>query len=171
MAEIDPVHFRQTLGRLPTGVTIVTSTDDRGEPIGVACNSFTSVSLDPPLVLACAAKGSSTWPAIRARAAFTVNVLDRHGEWLCRRFAAKGADRFAGVRWTPSPTGPELDGALAWISCTTEVEHEAGDHVIVVARVVGLSQSGLAGPPLVFHRGRYGSFFQPVIRPVPGLTG
>lgn len=159
--DIDPGQFRQVLGHLPTGVTVVTSTDEHGAPVGLSCNSFVSVSLDPPLVLVCAAKTSTTWPAIRARAAFTVNFLDGRGEGLCRRFAARGVDRFAGVRWTPSPTGPELADALAWLSCTVDAEHDAGDHVIVVARVTRLATSPETGTPLVFHRGRYGSFSAP----------
>lgn len=167
--DMDPGRFRQVLGHLPTGVTIVTSTDERGAPVGLACNSFTSVSLDPPLVLVCAAKSSTTWPAIRARGAFTVNFLDGRGEWLCRRFAARGVDRFTGVDWAPSPTGPELADALAWLSCTVDAEHDAGDHVIVVARVTGLATSAETGTPLVFHRGRYGSFAEPGATAAPGV--
>ena len=164
MVDIEPAHFRRTFGHLPTGVTIVTSTDAQGRPVGVACNSCTSVSLDPPLILVCAGKGSSTWPSIRERGAFTVNILGDDSEWQCRRFSARDVDRFAGVRWNPSPTGPELADAVVWVSCTVEAEHDAGDHVIVVARVVKLTHSGLDRQPLVFHRGRYGSFSEPASR-------
>ncbi|MEU2826758.1 flavin reductase family protein [Streptomyces sp. HNA39] len=164
MTAMDAAHFRRTLGSFPTGVTVVTSTGPEGEPVGMVCNSFTSVSLDPPLVLICAARSSTTWPLIRERGRFCVNILDSDGEWLGRRFSARSPDRFAGVRWKPSETGPELEDAVARLSCVIDAEHAGGDHVIVVARVLALTDS--AAEPLVFHRGRYGALARP---PAPAV--
>ncbi|MEU3690632.1 flavin reductase family protein [Streptomyces narbonensis] len=158
MTAIDAAHFRRTLGNFPTGITVVTSTGPRGEPVGMVCNSFTSVSLDPPLVLFCAAWSSTTWPLIRKNGRFCVNILDREGEGLSRQFSGRSGDRFAGVRWKPSEYGPELAGAVARVACVLDTEHPAGDHAIVVSRVVGLTDAGAEADPLVFHRGRYGSF-------------
>ena len=93
---IDSAHYRQVLGHFATGVTVITAIDD-GEAVGLAANSFTSVSLEPPLVAFCAAHESTTWPRIRAARRFCVNVLAEDQEDVCRVFAAKGADRFAGV--------------------------------------------------------------------------
>ena len=156
---IDPRHFREVLAHLPTGVTVVTAHGVEG-PAGMAANSVTSVSLDPPLILFCPARSSTTWPRIRAAGAFCVNVMAGHHEEATRRFALKDAERFAGVSYEPRPTGPGLTDAVAWIECELEDEHEAGDHTIVVARVVALE----AVPdcePLVFFRGQYGSFRAP----------
>ncbi|WP_053732304.1 flavin reductase family protein [Nocardia sp. NRRL S-836] len=158
METIDATRFRQTLGHLPTGVVVITATDPLGRPVGMACNSFTSVSLDPPLVLFCVKRGSSTWPVVQAAGAFRVNVLDRDHEHLSRQFAARGVDRFAGVRWTSAPAGPRLADVVASIGCEVEAEHPGGDHVIVVARALSLEIGETAAEPLVFHRGRYGSF-------------
>ncbi|GIU86429.1 MAG: monooxygenase [Acidimicrobiia bacterium] len=153
----EPAAFRTVLGHYATGVVIVTARDG-GEPVGMACNSFTSVSLEPPLVLFCAAKTSTTWPRIQRAGAWCANVLAEEDEELCRLFAQKGADRFAGVAHRPGATGaPVLDRALAFVDCRTEAEHDAGDHVIVVGRVVELGHRA-EGRPLLFYRGGYGRF-------------
>jgi 3-hydroxy-9,10-secoandrosta-1,3,5(10)-triene-9,17-dione monooxygenase reductase component len=148
--------FRHVLGHLPTGVTVLTAFAD-GAPTGMAANSVTSVSLEPPLILVCPAKTSSTWPAIRAAGCFCVNVMAGHHAELCRQFALKNVDRFAGVDWDELPTGPALTDAVAWIECEISHEHDAGDHAIVVASVVGL-RAAVSADPLVFFRGGYGSF-------------
>ncbi|HEY7136108.1 MAG TPA: flavin reductase family protein [Acidimicrobiia bacterium] len=151
----DAASFRETLGHFATGVTIITAIDD-GEPVGMAANSFTSVSLDPPLVLFCAAQTSTTWPRIRNARQFTVNILDEHQEDLCRLFAQKGADRFGQVEWHRSAAGsPVLGDVHAYIDCETWAEYEGGDHVIVVGRVLELGINADAGP-LLFYRGDYG---------------
>lgn len=154
---IDAATFRTVLGHFCTGLTIVTAVD-LGQPVGLTCQSFASVSLDPPLVLFVAARGSLSWPRIRHAGSFCANVLADHQEHLGRSFAVKGAEKFAGVDWTPGPTGsPRLDGCLAFVECDVEAVHEAGDHDIVVGRVVDL---GVAreGNPLLFYRGGYGRF-------------
>ncbi|QFY14126.1 flavin reductase [Nonomuraea phyllanthi] len=151
------------LGRFATGVVAITAVDPAdGRPCGLAANSFTSVSLDPPLVAFCVAHSSSSWPRVRGAKAVTVNVLAEDQQAVCARLAAKGGDKFAGLAWTGSPGGnPVIDGALAWMDCAVEAEHPAGDHVIVVARVLRLGTQGEGGP-LVFFRGRYGGFAEAV---------
>lgn len=147
--------FRHVLGHLPTGVTIITAHGEEG-PVGMSANSVTSVSLDPPLILLCPAKSSTTWPSIRACGSFCVNVMASHQTEATLAFARRGVDRFKGVAHTPRPAGPGLDEAVAWIECELDAEHDAGDHTIVVARVLAVEAS--AGEPLVFFRGGYGSF-------------
>jgi 3-hydroxy-9,10-secoandrosta-1,3,5(10)-triene-9,17-dione monooxygenase reductase component len=155
-------RFRRVLGHVPTGVVLITATTPDG-PTGMAVNSFTSVSLDPPLVSFCAAHTSSTWPRIRAGGAFTVNVLGERDAEVCRRFARKGADRFAGLAHRPGHTGaPVLDGVAAHLDCELHAVHDAGDHVIVLGRVVHLdADEGVR--PLVFHGGDYCSLRRPVV--------
>ncbi len=147
-------RLRRVLGRFPTGVALVTAATPDG-PTGMAVNSFTSVSLDPPLVSFCAARSSSTWPRIEASGAFAVNVLAEHHSEVSRRFARKGTDRFAGVGHRPGATGaPVLDGVAAHLDCELHAVHDAGDHVIVLGRVVDLdADEGIR--PLVFHGGDY----------------
>ncbi len=129
-----------------------------GAPVGLAVNSFTSVSLDPALVAFAVNVRSTSWPKLRQAGAFCVNILAEDQEALSRAFAGHGADRFMGVGWRPAPSGaPVLSGILAWIDCTLEAEHAAGDHVIVVGRVAELAL-GQEGRPLVFYRGGYGRY-------------
>ena len=150
----DAATYRRVLGHLPTGVVVVTGMDD-GHPVGLAVGSFTSVSLDPPLVGFFVAHTSSTWPRIAAGGVFCANVLCDEQESVCKTFATSGVDKFAAVDWTPGPTGaPVLAGALATIDCTIESVHEAGDHVLVLGRVVELDAAD-AGTPLVFFKGAY----------------
>jgi 3-hydroxy-9,10-secoandrosta-1,3,5(10)-triene-9,17-dione monooxygenase reductase component len=155
--EPDSATYRTVMGHFATGVTVVTALDG-DETVGMACNSFTSVSLDPPLVLFCAAKSSTTWPHIHNAHHFAVNVLGEEDEALCRTFAAQDVDRFAAVTHHRGSTGaPILQDALAYIDCETEVEHDAGDHVIVVGRVIELGYA-TEGKPLLFYRGGYGRY-------------
>ncbi len=154
----EPAAMRSAMGSFLTGVTVITAMHD-GEPAGLAANSFTSVSLDPPLVLFCAARSSSSWPKIDAAGRFCVNVLPDDGEATCRIFASPG-DRFTQVEWQPGVTGsPVLASALAYADCEIEHRYDGGDHVIVVGRVVELGQRE-HGQPLAFFRGGYGRFEQ-----------
>jgi 3-hydroxy-9,10-secoandrosta-1,3,5(10)-triene-9,17-dione monooxygenase reductase component len=151
---IDHGRYRSVLGHLPTGVVVVAAVD-AGEPVGMAVGSFTSVSLDPPLVGFFADRGSSTLPRLRAAGAFSVSVLSSDQEDICRRFAAKGANKFAGIRWQPGKSGsPILAGALAYVECRLDAVREVGDHLLVVGEVIELDVLSSAAP-LVFHRGRY----------------
>ena len=110
----DPGWFRQVLGQYPTGVSVVTAVAADGTPAALTVGSFTSVSLDPPLVAFLPAKQSTSWPKIQAAGRFCVNILAAGQEPLCRVFAAKAVDKFAGVGWRPAPSGaPVLDGVVA----------------------------------------------------------
>jgi 3-hydroxy-9,10-secoandrosta-1,3,5(10)-triene-9,17-dione monooxygenase reductase component len=152
----DPLQFRQVLSHLPTGVTVVTAHGAAG-PTGMAANSVTSVSLDPPLILFCPARTSATWPEIRDSGAFCVNVMASHHEALTRRFSLKGLDRFEGVSWDERSTGPALSDAVAWIDCRIINEIATGDHTVVIGAVIAMEARPEVEPLIVF-RGSYGSF-------------
>jgi flavin reductase (DIM6/NTAB) family NADH-FMN oxidoreductase RutF len=153
----DSARFRQVLGHFTTGVTVITAAGEDG-PVGLAVGSFSSVSLDPPLVGFFADNGSTSWPKIERTGAFCVNILGEHQEDVCRRFASKEPDKFAGLGWSPAASGsPQLDGVIAWIDCDIDKVVEAGDHVFVMGAVRDL-EVGHDGPPLVFFRGGYGRF-------------
>ena len=150
----EPDAFRQVLGHFCTGITVITTLDAAG-PAGFTCQSFSAVSLDPPLVLFIPSRASSTWPRIERAGHFCVNVLADGQRELARVFASSAPGKFDGVGWSPSPAGaPVLDGALAWVGADVADVHEAGDHYVVTGRVTGL-QASRAGPPLLFYRGRY----------------
>jgi 3-hydroxy-9,10-secoandrosta-1,3,5(10)-triene-9,17-dione monooxygenase reductase component len=154
----DTARYRQVLGHFCTGVTIVTAVE-QGQPVGFTAQSFTSVSLEPPLVAMCPGAEIMSWPHIRQAGVFAANILAHDQEVLCRRFATRGADKFEGIGWQRShATGsPVLDGVLAWVDTRIEAVHHAGDHLIVVGRVVDLDVTREASP-LLFYRGGYGHF-------------
>jgi 3-hydroxy-9,10-secoandrosta-1,3,5(10)-triene-9,17-dione monooxygenase reductase component len=152
----DPVTFRRVLSHFATGVVVVTAFDD--EPVGMTCQSFSSLSLDPPLVVFCPAHTSTTWPRIRAVGVFAVNILAAEQEALCRQFAVSGGDKFVGVAWRRGLAGaPVLDGAVAHIECRLEQVFDGGDHAIVTGRPVAVGEDP-ARDPLLFFRARYGRF-------------
>ena len=158
MTLIDPLQYRRVLGSYPTGVTVVTAIDADGAPAGMAVGSFTSVSLDPPLVAFLPDKSSTSFPKIRTASSFCVNVLAADQEELCRSFAKRGGDKFAGVKWFETESGaPRLDGVAAWIDCDFESITEAGDHYFVLGRVRDLDADA-GKQPLVFFQGGYGRF-------------
>ena len=161
----DGNEFRRVLGRYPTGVAVVTAACEHG-PEGFTIGSFTSVSLNPPLVSFCAGHDSESWTRMRDAGGFCVNVLGIHQADVSSVFASKSEDRFKGLRTRVEATGsPVIEGCEAWIDCETEVTHAAGDHDIVIGRVVGLGAGDAdaderpadsdAGGPLIFHRGGY----------------
>ena len=152
---IDQAMFRTVLGHYPTGVVIVTADGDEG-PAGLSIGSFTSLSLDPPLVLFCPAKTSTSWPRIEKVGRFCVNILADDQEDVSRTFAGKGTDKFAAIGWKPSAVtkSPIINGALAWIDCDVERVEDGGDHVVVIGRVRALEVERQA-KPLVFFRGGY----------------
>jgi flavin reductase (DIM6/NTAB) family NADH-FMN oxidoreductase RutF len=154
----DGARFRQVLGHFPTGVTVVTARTDDG-PVGLCVGSFTSVSLHPPLVAFCAGYSSTSYPRIEAAGHFCVNILAEDQEEIARVFADKGDDKFAGIGWRPSVVtrAPVIHDVLAWIDCEIDAIHEAGDHWIVVGRVLDL-EIGHEGGPLVFFRGGFGRY-------------
>lgn len=156
--EIDPTRFRSVLGHYPTGVCVVSGLPDCGRAAGLVVGSFTSVSLEPPLVGFFAGKWSSSWPRIRTSGRFCVNVLGSDQLDLAHRFSSTGEDKFAGVSHSTSRHGlPILDGAVAAIECEVLDERDAGDHLMILGRVIALDILRTADP-LLFFRGRYGTF-------------
>jgi len=152
--------FRNTLGQFCTGVVIAAGCSE-GELKGFAAQSFTSLSLEPPLVAVCPAKTSTSWPKLRATGSFCINVLAADQKAVCDAFAKPGMA--AQIGWRPGVTGaPVLDGVLAYIDCDLETEHDAGDHVIAVGRVRDIAILDGEKSPLLFFRGSYGSF-QPFV--------
>lgn len=151
---IDQAVYRQVLGHFPTGVVIVASPG----PVGTAIGSFFSVSIEPPLIGFCIGKASSSWPPIREAGVFCVSVLADDQEAVCRAFAQKGADKFAGLGYTTMSSGsPRINDATAWIDCDVEAVHEAGDHDVVIGRIREMGVERESGP-LLFYRGGYGKF-------------
>lgn len=155
--------MKSVLSSFCTGVAVIAARGADGRPVGMAVQSFSSVSLDPPLVCFCPARTSTTWPRIQAAGAFAVNILAADQEELCRRFAVTGGDKFGGVRWRAGGNGaPLLDGALATVECDLEAVLDGGDHAIALGRVTALT-AHREGAPLLYFRRAYGR--------LPGLPG
>jgi 3-hydroxy-9,10-secoandrosta-1,3,5(10)-triene-9,17-dione monooxygenase reductase component len=153
----DSAHFRSVLGHFATGIAVITGILE-GVPAGLTCQSFVSLSLDPPLVALCPSKRSRSWRRIEQSGAFCANVLTEDQEDISRVFATSGADKFRGVGWRAAESGsPILQDVLAWVDCRIEASHDGGDHFIVVARVIDLWASS-HGRPLLAYRGGYGRF-------------
>ena len=157
---VDPRVMRDVLGHFASGVTVLTADTGDG-PIGFTCQSFSSLSLDPPLIAFAPARTSRTWPRLRAIGRFCINVLAEDQTELSVTFARSGTDKFAGVSWQPSAHGsPVLDGVVAWIDCELWAEYDGGDHTLVAARVLDLGADPTRRP-LLFHRGAYGLLESP----------
>lgn len=157
MGEIDPLRFRRTLGSYPTGVVVVTAAGD--EPAGMVVGTFTSVSLDPPLVGFLPDRSSTTWPRIEAAGAFCANVLGADQLPVCKAFASRDGDRWSSCTWRPAPSGsPILDGVVSWVDCSIEDVLEAGDHWFVLGRVQEMAVEREGADPLLFLGGTYGRF-------------
>lgn len=152
---VDPTQFRDVLGAFCSGITVITAVGADGTPHGMTCQSFSSLSLDPPMVVFAPARTSTTWPHIREVAHFCVNILAEDQNGISDAMSRRGTDKYAGIAWTPSPGGvPHLAGAAAWIDCDLAAEHDGGDHTIVVGAVRALAR-GEAQKPLLYHHGRY----------------
>ncbi|MCZ4280158.1 flavin reductase family protein [Kiloniella laminariae] len=150
----DTVEFRKALGNFATGVTVVTTRDKAGIPHGLTANSFSSVSLDPPLVLFCIDKRSNCLPAFEEGDAFAINVLSDKQQDISNRFAF-AEERWDGVKTTTLQTGvPILAGCLANLDCSMHARFDAGDHIIVVGKVEQLLL-GTEGNPLLYFKGKY----------------
>lgn len=157
-ARIDAGHFREVLGSYPTGVCVISALDAEGNPAGMVVGTFTSVSLDPPLVGFLPDKNSSSWPKIEQAGRFCVNVLASDQQDICRQVAAKGEEKFAGVDYAVSDNKlPVIANAIATIECTIHSVTDAGDHWFVLGAVLGMNTSR-DEDPMLFHRGRYGGF-------------
>jgi flavin reductase (DIM6/NTAB) family NADH-FMN oxidoreductase RutF/DNA-binding IclR family transcriptional regulator len=155
---IDSGHFRRVLGQYPTGVCVITAIGPDGHPVGMTVGSFTSVSLDPPLVAFLPRKGSRVFATIAQVERFAVNILAGDQAALCRHFASRESGKFRSVSWRPSALGsPVLADALAWIDCRLDTVFEVGDHMMVVGAVEGLAAERVAAP-LMFFQGGYGRF-------------
>jgi 3-hydroxy-9,10-secoandrosta-1,3,5(10)-triene-9,17-dione monooxygenase reductase component len=148
---VAPEDLRRTCAAWPTGIAVVTSVNAGGGPVGLAVNSFTSLSLAPPLVLFCAALSSTTWPHIRGTGRFAVNVLAADQKAVAEAFARSGGDKFASLSWRHRDGLPELDGIAAVLRCSLAAVHPGGDHEIAVGRVEAVDVRGRG--PLVFHEG------------------
>jgi 3-hydroxy-9,10-secoandrosta-1,3,5(10)-triene-9,17-dione monooxygenase reductase component len=146
--------FKDAMSRFTTGVTIVSGLEE-GRPVGFTCQSFVSLSIDPPFVAVAPARTSTSWPRIAQTGAFCVNVLGDHQEDVCRGFAVSGGDKFDGVVWHPAPaTGaPVIEGSLAWVDCRVELVHDAGDHELIIGKVLDLGTND--GSPLLFYRSEF----------------
>ena len=156
---IDPAAFRQVLGSYPTGVCAITARGADGQPVGMVVGTFTSVSLNPPLVGFLPDKGSSTWPQIQAAGRFCVNVLASDQQTACRQIAGKG-DKFAGLDIVISDHDlPVIAGSIGRIECTIHSVTEAGDHWFVLGNVLHMEVTR-DDDPMLFHKGRYGGFAQ-----------
>lgn len=156
-APIDPARYRQIMSHYPTGVCLVTAQTADG-PVAMVVGSFTSVSLDPPLVAFLPAKLSETWAMLREVTAYCINVVSVEQEEMCHRIARKQPGRFADLDLVMAANGaPRLAKAMATIECTPENIVEAGDHDIVICRVTALDL-GEDSAPLIFFRGSYGQF-------------
>ena len=152
--EVTPDEFRRTCGRFATGVAIATVLDAQGQPHGLTVSSFTSVSLDPPLVLICLGQAVTVIDFFRAARHFGINVLTESQRDISDRFARKGEDRFNGTPWNPGATGvPLLPGALAAMECAVEQIVASGDHDIFIGRMLRAEVAD--GEPLVYYASGY----------------
>jgi flavin reductase (DIM6/NTAB) family NADH-FMN oxidoreductase RutF len=160
LADITPAFYRQVLGKLPTGVTAITGINDDEEKLGLVVGTFQSLSLDPPLVMFCVDKSSSSWPKLRKLQKFTANILADGQVSICRSLSRKSPQKFEGLPSTPGPLGtPHLDGATAFIDCVVTAEVGVGDHYMVVGAVTNMEEG--SGDALLFRGGRFG-YYQPI---------
>ena len=167
-APISPEHYRAVMGRLPTGVVAITGVDENGDDLGFIVGSFSSLSLDPPIVTFSVGHHSSTWTLIRRRQVFTANVLSRSQLDACQALARKGPGKFDGVDYSRGPLGaPRLTDSIAWIDCSVHAEVLVGDHFMVVGTVQAME--GAHGEPLLFQAGQFGTYA--TLPPTPAAKG
>lgn len=155
---IDPDRYREVMRHHPTGVAAVSALDSStGDPQGLIVGTLASLSLKPPLLTFSIDRSSKTWPKISRNGTFTVSLLAEGQQKVAEALSRKNHDKFTGLSWRLSSVRtPQIDGALGWIHCTVNRELDGGDHVLVVADVVGMETSG--GQPMIFHGGRFGGF-------------
>lgn len=155
MSEFDPKEFRNALGMFATGITIVTTTTPEGEPVGMTANSFSSVSLDPPLVLWSVGEFAGSYGIFTQTNHFAVHILRKDQEALSNLFASRGEDKFGGLDWQPGEHGsPILPDYAACFQCTMEYTYPGGDHMILVGRVTAFDDRG-DQEALLYFRGGY----------------
>lgn len=159
-AENEHRALRDALGAFATGVAVVTALDADGRAVGLTVNSFSTVSLDPPLILWSLSLASPSIEAFRQTGHFAVNVLSADQQAVSERFARRGADKFAGLDWRGGLGGaPLLPGCCAVLECRNEAQHPGGDHLIFIGRVERFGRR--EAPPLLFHGGRYRRLGEP----------
>jgi flavin reductase (DIM6/NTAB) family NADH-FMN oxidoreductase RutF len=159
--QVDPATFREVLGSFPSGVTIVTTTDLAGTPVGLTATAVASVSIEPPQLLVCLASGTYTLQSIRHTGRFVVNILASDQVDLSTRFASRGGDKFANLVWAPGSNtrAPILTGCLATAECEVDQVVPSGDHTVVIGRIV--EGHARPGSPLLYHARRYASWPEP----------
>jgi 3-hydroxy-9,10-secoandrosta-1,3,5(10)-triene-9,17-dione monooxygenase reductase component len=158
--DIGQAQFRRVLSHFASGVVVVTGVAG-GRPVGLTCQSFTALSLDPPMVLFCPSKASTSWPLLATAPYLCINILSRGQHWLSDTFARSGTDKFAGVTWTPTPhDAPALGGAAAHIEVRVAGRYDGGDHHIITCLVESLSAAADADP-LLYYRSGYHALHQP----------
>ncbi|GAB07834.1 DUF447 family protein [Gordonia amarae] len=158
-------QFRTAMGQFCTGVTVISTINGDGAPVGFACQSFAALSLDPPLVLFCPMKTSRSWKVIEETGKFVVNVLANRQQEVSATFGAPGDDKFASITWDQSPAGlPVIRHCLTWVECDVERVEDGGDHHIVIGRARTLGEV-LQDKPLLFYRGGYLSTEHPRVHP------
>jgi flavin reductase (DIM6/NTAB) family NADH-FMN oxidoreductase RutF len=166
----DSRAFRQALGCFPTGIAVMTAVAEEASHIGITVNSFTSVSLEPPLVLWCIDRRSRRYPAFAQAPGFTVSILASGHKAVSSRLATAGEHTLDGIDLVPTDLGPPaLKDALAVFECARESVQDAGDHAILIGRVLKFARHDGAGAPLVYFQGKYGALAQGA--PPEGLTG
>ena len=151
---VDAREIRNVLGHFATGVTVITTKDSTGKPFGLTVNSFTSLSLNPPLVIVCVDKTVDCYSCFDESKVFAVNVLNEDQEELSRRFATKGIEKFEGIQWRMGENGsPLLDGVIGAIECKVTHSYEGGDHTIFLGEILSATAKG--DRPLLFFKGKY----------------
>jgi len=154
---VEPLQFREALGHFASGITVITSHHE-DEPVGFTCQSFYSVSMEPPLVSFSVMARSLSYPKIRQAGRFAVNILSGDQQSISNQFAQRGNDKWRGIDWQTSPLGnPLIAGSLHWLDCEIHAEHTAGDHLIVLGEVKALNMSKAESTPLLYFRGQYHS--------------
>ncbi len=151
---IDPQELRRVMGHFVTGVTVITTKDKEGKPFGLTANAFTSLSLNPPLVLICIDKSVQCYSCFEESRLFAVNILSEDQEEISRRFATKGIEKFAGIKWHLSERGLALlDEVMGYMECGVVQSYEGGDHTIYVGEI--LDAKAVGDRPLIFFKGKY----------------
>lgn len=151
---IDAQELRRVMGHFATGVTVITTKDKSGAPNGLTANAFMSLSLEPPLVIISVDKKATCYPCFELENGFTVNFLSEDQEEISRRFATKGADKFADLKWRPGANGAALiEGVLGSVECKINECYDGGDHTIVVGEILSVAANG--DRPLLFFKGKY----------------
>jgi len=159
--QMDSKEFRNALGQFATGVTVITTLDKDGNKAGMTVNSFSSVSLEPMLVLWSLAKTAKTFDAFNVTERFAIHVLNADQQAISNQFASRGGDRFENIALTKGHGGiPILQDYSAVFQCEIEARHEGGDHIIMVGRVIDFDNK--CQPPLIFHAGHYADLDLPV---------